>query len=314
MAKTIVNKHYDSVELINKYQREVFHENDEYAKGEIIIINSEEPSIWVLDKNNNPTQISGSNNSSIDETVINDLKDEIVSGYTAADSAITAAYQKADNSLRTDFKNANDEIVKDLTLKINAVQLDYKAKDTEITSSIQALESDILGHTINGMTLSSNPVIDATNVSVGNYSELVLTDENFENVTSLDNTQIAIKKVENMVVANALAMAASLNDINRRTRLEVNEVEMAEDEYLRIDNEKFNVFTTPIVSLKAKIEGVDENTPINCELMVTLDNVSDLTFEFPETIKFMNDIEFTNGTYIFKFKYNYVEVIKLKTI
>ena len=199
-------------------------------------------------------------------------------------------------------------------MKINALQTDYKTKDTEITSSIQTLESDILAHTVNGMALSTNPVIDATNISVGNYSELVLKDEQFENVTSLDNTQIAIKKVENMVVANALAMAASLNDINRRTRLEVNEVSIDEDGYITLSNEKLNVLKTSVNSLKVKIDGVDENTPINCDLMVTFSVVDDVFFEFPETIQFISENGIVDGTYIFKFKYNFVEVVKLLSL
>lgn len=226
MAKTIVNKHFDDV---NKIVREQFHDKEEYARGEILIVNGDEPSLWVLDKNNTPKQISGVNNgggsADIDENIIN----EIISGYTAADSAITLAYQSADRELKSAYEAADDAIKKDYVTKINEVISGYTAKDTEISQALIDTESEILAHTVNGIAISENPVIDADVLSVGNYSEMIVTSP-YENVTSLDTIQVAIKKVENMVIANALAFAAGLNDVNRKITELLERVEKLENQ------------------------------------------------------------------------------------
>jgi hypothetical protein len=221
MAKTIVNKHFDDV---NKIIREQFHEKEEYAKGEILIVNGDEPSLWVLDKNNTPKQISGGNTGGgdvvIDDEILNEIKEEIISGYTAADNTIIAAYKEADANIVSGF-TAN---LSALTQTVNAIDAAYKAKDTEITNAITELETEILAHTVNGIAISENPVLDAEMLSIGGYSGMVLPEGTTENVTSLDTIQTAVKKVENMVIANSLAFAAGLNDVNRK----VSDVDLTE--------------------------------------------------------------------------------------
>lgn len=72
MAKTIVNKHFDNKELVN---REQFHENEQYAKGELLIVNEQNPSIYVLNSDGVPMPIS----SGIEmvNTEINNIKQTI---------------------------------------------------------------------------------------------------------------------------------------------------------------------------------------------------------------------------------------------
>jgi hypothetical protein len=221
MAKTIVNKHFDDV---NKIIRDQFHEKEEYAKGEILIVNGDEPSLWVLNKNNTPKQISGSNTGGgdvvIDDEILNEIKEEIISGYTAADNTIIEAYKKADANIVSGYTAS----LSALTQTVNAIDAAYKAKDTEITNAITELETEILAHTVNGIAISENPVLDAEMLSIGGYSGMVLPEGTTENVTSLDTIQSAVKKVENMVIANSLAFAAGLNDVNRK----VSDVDLTE--------------------------------------------------------------------------------------
>lgn len=219
MARTIVNKHFDESAKITRDQ---FHENIDYAKGEIIISNEETPSIWVLDLNGEVKQITGGNGSGggVDSGELEALKTEITDAYIAADkeviSGLTESYVNADKVLKNELTGANDEFKQDVRIQISGIENAYKAADATITQSITSTKDDILKHTVNGMAISGNPVLDATHVSVGTYSTLVIDDAAKENVVSNDTTQVAIKKVENMNIASSLAFAAGLNDVNRK--------------------------------------------------------------------------------------------------
>lgn len=72
MAKTIVNKHFDNKELVN---REQFHENEQYAKGELLIVNEQNPSIYVLNSDGIPKPISSG--IEVVNTEINNIKQTI---------------------------------------------------------------------------------------------------------------------------------------------------------------------------------------------------------------------------------------------
>ena len=72
MAKTIVNKHFDNKELVN---REQFHENEQYAKGELLIVNEQNPSIYVLNSDGVPMPISSG--IEVVNTEINNIKQTI---------------------------------------------------------------------------------------------------------------------------------------------------------------------------------------------------------------------------------------------
>lgn len=210
MAKTIVNKHFDKKEFVT---REQFHENDLYAKGEIIVVNDETPSIYVLDNEGTPKQISGGGSSTgggeINPETIEQIKTEIVSGYTAADNVLKNEMLEAIDENNTDLKT-------EINGKITEVDNFHKNAEFNIRQQISGATSDILAHTVNGIAIGENPVLDASNVGVGNYTQLTLETFSPENVMSNDAIQVALKKLENMVIANALAFSAALNDINGR--------------------------------------------------------------------------------------------------
>lgn len=177
MARTIVNKHLDNKENIT---RELFHENNEYAKGEIIIVNDDEPSIYVLDNKLNPKPISGGGQGNIDPNVLKEIRDE----FKAEDTKIN-----------------------------NKIEENHK----EIQKALSDTKDDILKHTVNGNAIESNPVLDANNINVGeDYKITELPDSTTETIQNSETIQIALKKLETMIFINNSSIAASLNDLNRR--------------------------------------------------------------------------------------------------
>lgn len=182
MGRIVVNKHLDNKENIT---RELFHENNEYAKGEIIIVNDDEPSIYVLDNELNPKAISGGGQGNIDSEVLKELRDE----FKAEDTKIN-----------------------------NKIEENHK----EIQKALSDTKDDILKHTVNGNAIEKNPVLDANNINVGeDYKKTELPDSTTETIQNSETLQIALKKLETMIFINNSSIAASLNDLNRRiTNLE----------------------------------------------------------------------------------------------
>lgn len=210
MARTIVNKHFDNKEIVT---REQFHENNLYAKGEIVIVNDANPSIYVLDNEGNPKQLSGGG---VSPEVVEQIKNEITSGYTAADTVLREEMLKADAELADAISNVNSDFRTEFNKQIKTVEDAYKVADFNIKQQITETKAEVLSHTINGIAISGNPVLDASNIGVGRYTELILDSTLAENVITNDAIQIALKKIENMAIANALAFSAALNDINGR--------------------------------------------------------------------------------------------------
>lgn len=214
MARTIVNKHLDNKEIVTRKQ---FHENEEYAKGEIIIVNDENPSIYVLDNAQIPRQIvgGGSSGGSVSPEVIEEIKAEITNEYTAADNTLKQEMLKADAELADAISNVNSDFRTEFNEQIKTVEDAYKVADFNIKQQITETKAEVLSHTINGIAISGNPVLDASHVGVGNYTEIILNDTP-EYVITNDVVQIALKKIENMAIANAIAFSAALNNLNGR--------------------------------------------------------------------------------------------------
>ena len=215
MARTIVNKHYDNKENITRKQ---FHKEDQYAKGEIIIVNDEKPTIYVL--NNElipmPLAVEGNGGGGITPEEVEAIKSEITSGYTAADAVLREEMQKADAELADAISSVNSDFSDEFNKRISEVDNAYKVADFNIKKQIADTETKVLSHKVNGIAISENPILDASNVGVGRYTELTLDLALPENVITNDAVQIALKKIENMAIANALAFSAALNDINGR--------------------------------------------------------------------------------------------------
>lgn len=214
MARTIVNKHFDKR---NNVTREQFHDNPTYAKGELIIVNDEKPTIYVL--NNElipmPLAVEGNGGGGITPEEVEAIKSEITEKYTAADNALRGEMQKANEELQETISGVNDEFKNEFNEKLKGIEQGYKVGDFEVTKLISETNNNILSHTINGVQLKENPVLDATHIKVGNYTEISLNDTP-EYVITNDAVQIALKKIENMAIANAIAFSAALNNLNGR--------------------------------------------------------------------------------------------------
>lgn len=265
MARTIVNKHFDES---SKITREQFHENIDYAKGEIIISNEETPSIWVLDLNGEVKQITGGDGSGggggVSSDELKDLEKKITDAYVKADevviSGVTESYTDADLKLRNELIGANDAFKQEVNMTVSKIDQNYKAADATITQSITTTKEDILKHTVNGIELKQNPVLDATHISVGTYSELVLDDTAKENVITNDTAQVAIKKVENMNIASSLAFAAGLNDVNRKVESLIEDD--LDNRLAVIEAFKIDELITKIAELEAKVAKLEGNTDV----------------------------------------------------
>lgn len=275
MARTIVNKHFDDSKEITRKQ---FHENLDFAKGEIIISNEENPSIWVLDTNGKVKQITGigggsGGNSDITSADLAKLEERVTDAYTKADndviSGVTLGYEAADTALKTELISANETFKDNVNLAIATIKEAYKAADATITQTITTTKEDILAHTVNGELLKNNPVLDATHISVGTYSELVLNKDTKENVITNDTTQTAIKKVENMNIASSLAFAAGMNDINGKVKtLFENEDKTSktlnelDTRIINLENYKIDDLILRIVELEKRIAALENNVTV----------------------------------------------------
>lgn len=268
MARTIVNKHFDES---SKITREQFHENIDYAKGEIIISNEENPSIWVLDANGVVKQITGGSDNGnggsqggVSSDDLNALEEKITDEYNKADeaviSSVTKGYQDADLKLKNELIDANGTFKQEVNMTVSKIDQAYKVADATITQSITTTKEDILKHTVNGIELKQNPVLDATHISVGTYSELVLDDIAKENVITNDTAQVAIKKVENMNIASSLAFAAGLNDVNRKVESLIEDD--LDNRLAVIEAFKINELIAKVAELEAKVAKLEGNTDV----------------------------------------------------
>ena len=214
MARTIVNKHFDKR---NNVTREQFHDNPTYAKGELIIVNDEKPTIYVLNNELIPMPLAVENNGGggITPEEVEAIKSEITEKYTAADNALRGEMQKANEELQETISGVNDEFKNEFNEKLKGVESAYLVEDYKIRGQIAETKAEMLRHTVNGIAISENPVLDASHVGVGNYTEIVLNDTP-EYVITNDAVQIALKKIENMAIANAIAFSAALNNLNGR--------------------------------------------------------------------------------------------------
>ena len=175
-------------------------------------------------------------------------------------SGVNKGYTDADLRLKKELIGANDTFKQEVNMTVSKIEEAYKAADVTITQSITTTKEDILKHTVNGIELKQNPVLDATHISVGTYSELVLDDTAKENVITNDTAQVAIKKVENMNIASSLAFAAGLNDVNRKVEALIEDD--LDNRLATIEAFKIDELITKIAELEAKVAKLEGNTDV----------------------------------------------------
>lgn len=304
MGKVIVNKHYDESSDIT---REKFHLNDEIAKGEIIILNSETPSIYVLNKEGLPKKIDGGGNSAGGsecdiESIKSEVKDELRNEFS-----------ETYNGIINDIENIRSDI-EPIQSQISTINENYQDADTQLYQKIDSDKENILSHTINEKPIKDNPILCASDIKVGDYFSIDIENEAEENVVNNDTTQKAIKKIENMTIANALAFAAAINDIDKRVYSYEIKEEAMEGDVLHLKNNIFHVIANPVNVLKFEF---DEEVSSVKEYIVMLTTGDNISITFPTNIVYttkpFNSLK-ANTTYIVKIRYNYVDIIELYII
>ena len=326
MGRIIVNKHSNNIEDI--VNGGLFHKDSEgnfseFAKGEIVIYNGgeEEPAIYVLGSNGQPQKISGGNNSSIDQEVIDSLKAEIEIGY-----------QSADNEIRDEYANADKQVKQEISQLINSTKVGLietlEEGDNAVREEIATLNENI-NETISENTNQLQEVIDSLEAADIKFGEYAIP-ETFEQeyVISEDSTQVAITKLEKMIYNNAFAISASLNDINMKTVTQsVSVIEKCiDEEHGHEENENvyhliegsLNIIETPINNIKIMFSEniVGDNVFVLYDLLFTTgEGVINITLpsECVYATQTLETLE-QNTRYLFKFRYNFVEIIKLHTL
>lgn len=333
MAKTIVNKHFETTEEI---VREAFSEDIELAKGEIAIHNGERPSIYVLNNEGVPVKIAGDGNggggSSVDDSVIEELKTEIynaieentnnvTNAYTEADNVVISGYTTADEELRAEIMGAIEAEITARTEADDTLNTTINDRATILERTILEKENSILEHTVNSKVLKDNPVLGAEDITVGKYSSLVLSEDSKENVISDDTTQVAIKKVENMTIANALAFSAALNDVNKKTITYVENNVLDENQEIELQIGKIHIIEDKVDKVKISLSKGDVNNPIDdtmaFEYILMCSFNENYVLELPEETLYATDA-LTNlhesPMIMFKFKHNFVEIKRMVSV
>lgn len=296
MGKTIVNKSYKNKEDIT---RQSFSEDRDLANGEIVILNDREPSIYVLNSIGEPKQILG-----INDEFVNSLKDEIA-----------VLYQEADTELYNSLINANDSFKIEIKASLGNLQKEYKASDTAIDIKIDETKENILNHTINNKTLSTNPNLTAEDIQLIDFSNVNL-DGQGEFIENNDSTQMAFKKLENVILVNALAFSASINDINDKTKNKFNNIEAQDGKLILLPNclNISNILEGEII-IELQENKMTENSYNAYELLINTGNDFDIVL--PDTISYtnmqLNELKI-NTTYLFRFRYNFLEITEFYSL
>ena len=267
MGKTLVNKHTDDINKI--LDGSMF--SADYALGEIVILNGEKPTLYMMTENGPKPLVGG-----VDEEVINDVKVEITTNYT-----------NADNRLKQDLLGEISEreilLKADVDLKLAQTEAGVIEADNDLRNEIEEAKNIASNYTVNNIPIHENPFLTGFDISVGEYSETPLETENrFENVVTDDLITTAIKKVETMVFANALAMSAALNNVNTQIRLISNEIEEGgEIELLPYTITKIN---TDISSLTVNIP--EDDDMVSCRVLIfkTSSEIGEIVF--PTSVEF----------------------------
>lgn len=197
MAKAIINKHIDSTSDVNK--RDLFLENSDLAKGEILINNDkDDPSIFIVNTENEVVKISSGE--TYDDTQI---KNEIeVLG------SIIETLQGDD--IGVSIRNIAEDVV------INA------GLDSSITDKLEYLENSIGNFTPENTVESNvNIITEATQtLNLKLEEQQGVLNSLSEDITNLESTvnetAININQLQTEIENNELIVASSLNVLDKK--------------------------------------------------------------------------------------------------
>ena len=230
---------------------EKYYHWEELAKGGLVICNTDEPSIYILNDGNEPTKVAGDK---YDDTEVRGL---------ISDNANQIGQNKDRiDGLQGNIEELQNQIAQNgSNISSNAERIETLATEaSELSDRISANTSDISGHTeqistineytINGHKISGSTDSPGTTELLGdditlskdalntNPSETVSTD-----VTQNDTVTEAIEKIETAMAIQAEAVAVSLNEIvsNTPSKLLVGNIQTPSEGAIELSETTLNI-------------------------------------------------------------------------
>lgn len=206
------------------------------------------------------------------------------------------------------ISGGNGGVNEDVMNEIVAINNKIDTQTNALHETDTMIMSEISQYQINGKLIKENPSLDASDVSIGAYEggyfDGTVNDE--------DTTQSAILKLENMILANALATAASLNDINKKASQRIETPELDEEGYYLLLRDTLNIFNEPLSEIKFKLSNSSNgiNDIYSCDVLFTVGE--NPIYDIPCEYTSMPFTELEIGvTYLLKLRHNFIEVVRL---
>ena len=247
----IPSEYQDDYIMVN----EKYYHWEELAKGGLVICNTDEPSIYILDNENEPTKVAGDK---YDDTEVRGL---------ISDNATQIGQNKTNiEGLQGNIGDLQNQITQNISdISSNTERIETLATEaSELSDRISANASDISGHTeqiseINEYTINGHKISGSTD-SPGatellgdditlskdalstNPTETVSTD-----VTQNDTVTEAIEKIETAMAIQAEAVAVSLNEIvsNTPSKLLVGNIQTPSEGAIELSETTLNIIKCP---------------------------------------------------------------------
>ena len=230
---------------------EKYYHWEELAKGGLVICNTDEPSIYILDNENEPTKVAGDK---YDDTEVRGLISDNATQISQNKNSIDGLQGSIEDLQNQITQNSSD-------ILSNTERIETLATEaSELSDRISANASDISGHTeqisaineytINGHKISGSTDSPGTTELLGddiqlskdalntNPTETVSTD-----VTQNDTVTEAIEKIETAMAIQAEAVAVSLNEIvsNTPSKLLVGNVQTPSEGAIELSETTLNI-------------------------------------------------------------------------
>ena len=230
---------------------EKYYHWEELAKGGLVICNTDEPSIYILNDGNEPTKVAGDK---YDDTEVRGLISDNATQISQNKDSIDGLQGSIEDLQNQITQNSSD-------ILSNTERVETLATEaSELSDRISANTSDISGHTeqistineytINGHKISGSTDSPGTTELLGdditlskdalntNPSETVSTD-----VTQNDTVTEAIEKIETAMAIQAEAVAVSLNEIvsNTPSKLLVGNIQTPSEGAIELSETTLNI-------------------------------------------------------------------------
>ena len=243
----IPSEYQDDYIMVN----EKYYHWEELAKGGLVICNTDEPSIYILDNNNEPTKVAGDK---YDDTEVRGLISDNATQISQNKDSIDGLQGSIEDLQNQITQNSSD--ISSNTERIETLVTEA----SELSDRISANASDISGHTeqisaineytINGHKISGSTDSPGTTELLGddiqlskdalntNPTETVSTD-----VTQNDTVTEAIEKIETAMAIQAEAVAVSLNEIvsNTPSKLLVGNIQTPSEGAIELSETTLNI-------------------------------------------------------------------------